>query len=259
MELANMQERYKQYVTNSYDTWLDRFTWNGLYNDMPQNAISIVNFEKQTHSFQNMPVMDSANSFYKVVSKMAQKYVDWCKTKDTYNEEECGDLRNFFMGCVGEYFFMVLLQDVKCLLIKNNAGNLERFDFDNVCPRLVGEDDYGVDLTGMVSRKNDYYNCAIQVKFWNPYIDTMFTNKIAAGVHSDAICNGFIDNEQNKNLVVCWLGDTRRVSKYLKANQKLYKHIVFIDKDALDKSINHTMPQFWMNLHTKLANIELFK
>ena len=82
-----MQERYKQYLTNSYDTWLDRFTWNGLYNDMPQNAISIVNFEKQTHSFQNMPVMDSANSFYKVVSKMAQKYVDWCKTKDTYSED----------------------------------------------------------------------------------------------------------------------------------------------------------------------------
>lgn len=48
-----MENRYNTYTVNKEDTWLDRFTWNGLYNDLPQNAVSIVNFEQETQAFKN--------------------------------------------------------------------------------------------------------------------------------------------------------------------------------------------------------------
>ena len=257
---VNMKDRYESYKADSYNIWLERFTWNGLHNDSPQNKVSIVNFEKQTHAFKNMQVMSNAKSFYKEISKIATKYVEWACTKSVYNDMEKQDLRNFFIGAIGEYFFTILLQDVNCMLIPNQITNkVERYDFDNVCPRLRKENDYGIDLTGMVSIANTYYSCAIQVKFWNPETDTLITNTIASGAFTDALLNNFIDVEQGKNVVVCWLGDTRHVSHYLTDNRKLYKHILFIDKNVLDNSVNDKMPQFWSNLHIKLQNIQVFK
>lgn len=255
-----MENRYNTYIVNKENTWLDRFTWNGLYNDLPQNAVSIVNFEQETQAFKKLAELTDARTFYKEVSKLAMAYVQWCITKDKYDAMEQQDLRNFFMGAVGEFFFMVLLQEVRCILIKNLiTRKIERFDFSYVCPRLEGEIDYGVDLTGKISNGSTYRNCAIQVKFWNPDTDTPITNKIASGVFADAVCNNFIDIRESNNIVVCWLGDTRKVSRFLKENRKLYKHIVFIDMEALDNSVNKSNPFFWKTLREKLINIELCK
>ena len=76
---------------------------------------------------------------------------------------------------------------------------------------------------------------------------------------ADAVCNNFIDITESNNIVVCWLGDTRKVSRFLKENRKLYKHIVFIDMEALDNSVNKSNPFFWKTLREKLINIELCK
>ena len=158
---------------------------------------------------------------------------------------------------LGEFFFTVLMQNVKTILIKNiNTNKLERFDFDYVCPRLVNEIDYGVDLTGMVSRNNSWYNCAIQVKFWNPFTDNMITNTIVSGVDSDACRNHFINPEDNYNIFICWLGTDKNVSRYLKANKLLYKHLVFIDMDVLNINVNNKLPQFWIILNDNIKSIK---
>ena len=108
--------------------------------------------------------------------------------------------------------------------IKN--GKLERYDFKHICPRLLKEQDFGIDLTGMLSYNNKYYPVALQVKFWNPMTDNPITNEIAQKAHSDAICNNFINQNDNKNIVICWLGNTKKVSKYLTLNDKLYEQDV---------------------------------
>lgn len=252
-------DRYNTYINNYKQTWLARFTWNGLYGYTPKNKISIVNFQKQTNALDNINA-SNANELFKQTTNIANLYVNWCKTKGNYNDEEITDLYNFFVGAIGEYFFNYLLNIVKCMLVPNlNTGKLERFDFDNICPRLIDEEDYGVDLTGMVTNEGKYYPCALQVKFWNPFSDTPFTNKIAQSVHSDAILNDFINSADKNNIIICWLGQTNNVSQYLKANQKLYKHIVFIDMKALDNSINNVMPNFWKNFQNELSIIRQMK
>lgn len=257
MTLTNNIQRFNDYISNYNQTWLIRFTWNGLFNDSPQNAISIIKFAKETNIFDNIPTFKNVKDFYKYIKKTANEYVSWCKTKDIYTDDECKDLNNFFTGALGEFFFTVFMQNVKTLLIKNiNTNKLERFDFDYVCPRLVNEIDYGVDLTGMVSRNNSWYNCAIQVKFWNPFTDNMITNTIVSGVDSDACRNHFINPEDNYNIFICWLGTDKNVSRYLKANKLLYKHLVFIDMDVLNINVNNKLPQFWMILNDNIKNIK---
>ena len=141
--------------------------------------------------------------------------------------------------------------------IKN--GKLERYDFKHICPRLLKEQDFGIDLTGMLSYNNKYYPVALQVKFWNPMINNPITNEIAQKAHSDAICNNFINQNDNKNIVICWLGNTKKVSKYLTLNDKLYEHIIFIDMHVLDNCINDNMPNFWDTFLYKLINIKNLK
>jgi len=253
-------DRYNSFIADSNNIWLDRFTWKGLDGRSPKNKVSIVNFEKQTGSFAALEPVVNAKSFFNAISKLAEKYVQWCLTKNIYDDEEQSSLRNFFVGAVGEYFFAYLINNVKCMLIKNHkTDKLERFDFDNVCPRLDGEPDYGIDMTGMVSYGQKYYQCAMQVKFWNPESDTPITNKIASSAFADAVLNEFIDLADKKNIIVCWLGDTRKVSMYLKENTKLYEHIGFIDMYVLDTSVNEHMPNFWNNLYEELKNISVFK
>lgn len=260
MEVSLMQQRFANYANNIKDNWLDRFTWKGLYGDTPKNSISIVNFAKQTNAFENIEDFYNANDFHRIVVKLSKLYIKWIQAKDnSYSDEELINLKNFFLGAIGEYFFMILLDTLKRFIITGKDGKLQLFDFNYIAPRLKNELDYGVDLTGVISHGMSTSKCAIQVKFWDPNIDTPITNKIAQSIHSDAICNNFIDNNENDNIVICWLGDTKNVSKYLYANKALYKHIVFIDNKVLDDSINNQNIIFWQHLKNNLADIKNFK
>ena len=115
--LVNMSERYNQYLNDIKGTWLYRFTWNGLNNKLPQNSISIVNFIKETDIFSNVKFPNNAKGFFNLIKKsLVNMYIDWCLTKNHYNEAEQEDLRNFFVGCMGEYFFYVFLIEVYNLI-----------------------------------------------------------------------------------------------------------------------------------------------
>lgn len=256
----NNSERYSKYIQEKKEIWLDHSTWKGLDGESPKNRISIVNYEKETNSFKNMKLCSNAKELFSVVNNMSKSYIKWCQTKNIYTEEELEYLKKFFIGFIGEYFFTFLINTVKCMIIPNlKTGKVERFDFTDVCPRLKEEDDYGVDLTGMVSYNNKYYPCVFQVKFWNPYKDKLMTVGVAEKAFADGILNNYINRDDNKNVIVCWLGDTRNISKYLVKYEKLYKHVAFIDMKALDNSINNMMPNFWINLHNELSNISVFK
>lgn len=255
-----MKKRFEQYCANKEAIWFDRFVWKGLFGDMPKYSISIVNFAKD-NGFEKIDFDANVNSLKKSIDKLADKYINWVKIKDSsYSEEEYLDMRNFFIGAIGEFFFENLLMNVKCINARNLSDNkIGRYIFDYVAPRLKGEYDYGVDLTGVLSYGMNSVNCAIQVKFWNPYNEGIeLTNKMVQSVHSDAICNNFIDNKESNNIVICWLGNTKQISKYLKANKSLYRHIVFIDSDALDNSINNQNIIFWNNFKEDLKNIKNF-
>jgi hypothetical protein len=253
-----MKDRFVKYSSNKQETWKNRFTWKGLYGDMPKNSTSIIKFAKDG-GLDDIDFQPNAIGLKNTIDKYAVKYVKWVKSKnDTYTEEEYKNMENFFIGAFGEFFFMNILQTVKCInAVSLKEGKVIRYVFDYVAPRLKGELDYGVDLTGIVSHGMDSNNCAIQVKFWNPYNEGIeMTNKVVQSVHSDALCNNFINNDETENIVICWLGNTKQVSKYLKANKHLYKHIIFIDSDALDKSINNQYLIFWDNFKEEIKNIK---
>lgn len=256
-----MENRFNQYLNDYKNCWLDRFTWKGIFGDTPKHSISIVNFAKQTTFLDNIPIVSNVINFHKKINNLSDQYIKWVISIDnSYTQEELEDIKNFFLGAIGEYFFVFLLTENKRILIKTATNSkLQNYDFNYIAPRLKGEYDVGVDLTGVISYGQELHNCALQVKFWNPFIDTPITNKIIQGIHSDAICNNFIDNNENNNIIVCWLGNTQNVSKYLIANKLLYKHIIFIDNNALDNSINYQNKLFWMKLNDALKDIKTFK
>lgn len=256
----NNEERFIEYKNNYNNIWLNHFIWKGLTGLYPQNHISIVNFAKETDVFSNIGKLHNVNDLFNIVTKLSNTYVNWCNTKDNFTKDEKIRIKDFFIGALGEYFFTYVLDELKCMLIPNiKNGKLERYDFKHICPRLLKEQDFGIDLTGMLSYNNKYYPVALQVKFWNPMTDNPITNEIAQKAHSDAICNNFINQNDNKNIVICWLGNTKKVSKYLTLNDKLYEHIIFIDMHVLDNCINDNMPNFWDTFLYKLINIKGLK
>lgn len=256
MEPNNI-ERYKTYISDISNVWKYRFTWNDVDGLNPQNAVSIVKFVKETNVFDTYAIPNNSNDFYKYICKISNYYADWTCTKVSYTDEEKHCIKDFFKGAIGEYFFMTLFEKTVCLeILDEHTKRLKRYDFDNIAPRLIDELDYGVDLTGMVSHDNVYYNCAIQVKFWNPESYYNITTAIAQSAHSDAIDNNFIKQEDNKNIIICWLGTPKNISLYLKRNAKLYRHLLFVDNTVLDRVVNNKIPQFWTYLWEKLKNIK---
>lgn len=256
----NNEERFIEYRNNYSNIWLDHFIWKGLTGLYPQPHISIVNFANETDVFSNISKLHNVNDLFNTVTKLSDTYVNWCNTKDNFTKDEKIKIKDFFIGALGEYFFTYVLDELKCMLVPNiKNGKFERYDFKYICPRLLKEQDFGIDLTGMLSYNNKYYPVALQVKFWNPMTDTPITNEIAQKAHSDAICNNFINQNDNKNIVICWLGNTKKVSKYLILNNKLYEHIIFIDMHVLDNCINDNMPNFWDTFLYKLINIKDLK
>lgn len=122
-------------------------------------------------------------------------------------------IKNHFVGSLGEFFFCFMLNDRKEFLLPYNIGDNTKtaFNFSNVTPRLENEDDFGVDLVGDIEYIDKKNPCAIQVKFWNPVSKKltsdgltrpMFTNEMASGVYTDAVLNGYIDNDSKKSVIV---------------------------------------------------------
>ena len=249
----NIKARYEKYLANEKKIWFDKFIWKGLGGDSSYPKLSIPRFIKDTNHIEILKGVNSAKKLNTKVETLAKKYIAWVNNVDNNitNDEEVS-LCNFFKGVIGEFFFFNFLTDVRTILgydkYEDKKGVVSAFNY--VAPRLLDETDYGVDFTADLNGQS----VAIQCKFWNPNIkDSIITNQIAQGIHSDAIVNGFINEDESNNIVVCWLGTTKEVSKHLKQNKKLYRHIVFIDDVTLTYTINEKNPVFWENFYEKLT------
>lgn len=238
---------------NFNNTWLNRFIYNS------KNSISIIDFEKENNVFQNMKICTDIKEFFNIIDKLSNLYAKWCIKQNTVYIEKQIELQNFFKGAIGEYFFTFFLNHVKCMIIENyKTGNSERFEFEYVYPRLDMKDD-GVDLIGNISYGNEYIPAVIQVKFWSIYNKAKITMDIFQKAIADGIINDFINQSDNKNIVVCWLGNKKDISTEITKNNKYMEHAVFIDKSILDNSINNQMINFCEELKNELCKISLFK
>ena len=233
---------YDLYSNNKKSVWKKRLTWNGLYGDAPQNAINIIKYLKESKTDFLVKLSETRNvkDLRKIVEKESIQYVKWSLSIEPhYSDVEQVKIKDFFIGAIGEVFFICLLSTIGNLRIGNKAVY-----FNKVAP-LTLDNDNGVDGTCIYSVDDKEVSCALQIKFWNPYIDNQITMQIAQGVHSEALNIDAIDNNENKNIIICWLGTDKNVSRYLKSNEKLWQRLIFIDMNTLDRNINDQVPFFW--------------
>lgn len=248
-----METRYNTFKSNENKTWENKLVWRGLYGTSPKPSISMMRFNKET-GLMDFNAIDCVDDFYKKAKSIASKYIKWVKSIDNiYTDCEYNDMYNSFIGGLGEFFFTYLLNEVGRILVKNE-GKVSIYDFKNVCPLLIGEKDFGIDLTGVVNGKN----CVMQVKFWNPYSDEILTTDILQKAYAEGVLNEFINPTEKENVIICWLGDESKISMHLRDNKKLTEHIIFIDKKSLALSADKKECfGFWKTLADKLSNIGL--
>lgn len=251
-----MKTRYETFKENEFETWKYRFTWRGLYGDKAYYAVNVLRFFKENPDLlEVLRGVRNVRTFREKLTKLAKEYVKWANKIEPHTDDELNDLKKFFIGGIGEFFFTGLFNDVKAILKVEN-GVEYRYDFNYTAPRLIGEDDWGVDLTSIVSDIHGDRNCVVQVKFWNPYIKSTIDMDIAASAFTDGVLNNFINPEEEKNIVICWLGDEEKeVSTFLKKNKCLYKHVIFIGKQSLNLTINEKNGIFWDSLVDKLHEL----
>ena len=253
---------YGVYTANKYDIWKKRFVWMKRGKD-PQYRIGIMRFIKETDEFEKVieqGVPTNTDELFNVVTQLADKYVAWANGKDGeiqgYTEEDYDDMRNFFVGAIGEYFFVYLLTEVKCVSCYNKNKEYNRFDFRYTS--LYQGKDFGIDVVSVVSTYLADMSCAIQVKFWNPFNEdetpdmSMFQKLGYEGYR-----NGYADPKQDHNLFLCWLGDESRIFNTIKDNDMLLRSVSVIGKNSLNETVNNRNRFFWNGLFQSLVDFKL--
>lgn len=239
-------ERFEYYSNNKKDVWKSKLTWKGMFGDMPKYSTNLIKFLSQcpTDFWETLSNINNVNSFRNYIDKkVVPKYIEWVKSVEpTYSNAENDDMRNFCIGGFGELFFNCLLSNINSLLVGN-----ELYHFQNIVPTpLKNHDhDFGIDATCSYSVGAKEKDCAIQIKFWNPFAGTHLNMSVVQGVFGQAVAEGLVDPEETKNIIVCWLSTDNEVSTYLKENTALYRHVVFIDAKTLNENINNQVPFFW--------------
>lgn len=255
--MENTVKKYNEYKENKKETWKKRFTWQGLNGREPKHTTSILRFNDETNAFEKIGNdVCTSNKFFEEVSKIADEYVGWVNTKEhEYNERELEDMRNFFVGAIGEWFYYKFVTCIRNVLTLNENGESYLYYFSHVSPTLVSGRDAGVDFTSFA---NDV-SCAMQVKFWNPF-DTKrkvdaFT--MCQKAYADGVIHGFVDASENNTVFVCWLGDESAIYNKL-GNDKAWKNkVVVLGKKCLDMNINNKCKNtFWKKLKNGLCGLK---
>lgn len=240
---------YKKYSDDAVAVWKERFTWKRNGKD-PQYRTSIVQYVKESPDFENVikeGVPTDSAKFFEVISVLAEKYVSWACNKDGYKKTEEKEIRDFFVGAMGEYFFYFLMTDVKCVECCNENNEYNRYDFRYTYPYLV--QDFGIDLVSAVSSKNQGdQSCAIQVKFWNPFNKETPDMSVFQKLGYEAYRKDYADPKKDKNLFFCWLGEESKIYKLLEDNKDLQKSVVVIGHQSLQKTVNNNNNFFWKGL-----------
>lgn len=246
------KERFEYYINNKHDVWLSKLTWKGMYGDMPKYSTNLIKFLSQCSSdfWETLSNITNVNTYRNFIDKkVVPKYIEWVKSVEpTYSNAENDDMRNFCIGAFGEIFFNCLLTNINSLLVSN-----EMYHFQNVVPVPLksSEHDFGVDAVCTYSVGVKEKDCAIQIKFWNPFAGTTLNMSVIQGVFGQAVAEELIKPEETKNVIICWLSTDNEVSSFLKENKALYRHVVFIDAKTLNQNINNQVPFFWRDILPK--------
>ena len=223
-----------------------------MYGDMPKYSTNLIKFLSQCSSdfWGTLSNITNVNTYRNFIDKkVVPKYIEWVKSVEpTYSNAENDDMRNFCIGAFGEIFFNCLLTNVNSLLVSN-----EMYHFQNVVPVPLksSEHDFGVDAVCTYSVGVKEKDCAIQIKFWNPFAGTTLNMSVIQGVFGQAVAEELIKPEETKNVIICWLSTDNEVSSFLKENKALYRHVVFIDAKTLNQNINNQVPFFWRDILPK--------
>lgn len=249
-----MTENYKNYIADYKKYWTERFTWK-QYDKYAKPTISVVNFIKTDLDFISFlkdlknGVIKNVKDFFKVIDKLGDSYVLFCKATYTSalssNDEE--ELKNFFKGSIGEFFFMTFLSESKTIFDERKR----LFKFDDICLPPLTYKDNGVDALCTISNlstKDESHSAAIQFKFWSPFSKEELTlSDHGQKLYAEAIGNDFVDSANTDILIFVWTGNSKRISKQFKTH-KFYNKSVFIDMTSLDTHINDKDINFWTNV-----------
>ena len=244
--------KHKEFIENEFETWKSRFTWCGADGRTPKHTTTIFKFFAETDVLKNIARVCNTTNLYEQLCTMSELYIEWVMSKGRpYKKKEYEDMRKFFIGALGEFFFVELLNEVRCLYIYNTSTKVfDRFDFHYVSPNLTTINDFGIDLTGVA---NDT-PCVFQVKFWNPFGKYAVSMDVFQKADSEGTRNGYIKQEDDNNIFLCWLGGESCGERIIKEN-KVYKNkIVVIGKMSLDASVNERNKLFWDGLYDKLID-----
>lgn len=245
--------KYNNFIKNEIATWKTRFTWMGTDGRTPKHTTTISRFFSETNAIESIATTIDVNTLYQELDSLAERYVEWVQSKGhNYSKRACTDMRNFFIGALGEFFFVELLNEVRCLYIpKPSSNEFKRYDFHYVSPSLSGDRDFGIDLTGVA---NDV-PVVMQVKFWNPFGKTKLPIEVFQKADSEGTRNGYINMSDDNNIFLCWLGSEESGIYPIKGNKVYRNKIVVIGRNTLNFSINNTNKIFWSNLFGKLKKV----
>lgn len=251
--MEKILENYNAYKGSATENWENRLTWMGLNGKEPKHTTTIIRFNKETGALDSMERVMTAQDFYKKSTELATVYTDWVKSKGKqYTEKEYEDMRNFFVGAMGEIFFYRLFEDVKCIMAPDATGTYVRYDFNYVSPTLKDDKDAGVDFTASV---NDVPS-VIQSKFWNPFGRKSMELDIIQKAYAEGISKDLINKDEKANIFICWLGNEDSVFRCTRQYKQYRENVVPIGFKALDVTINNRNKFFWDNLYEFLATLK---
>ena len=257
IKLTNMEniiKHFEKYSSSVEETWKNRFTWKGMTGKTPKHTTSIRKFEEATKAFEKIDPAYTVAGLFSLVDKLSDEYVSWVKSLEKgYTKEEYLDMKNFFIGAIGEYFVTKLLTDVKCLMVSmDGASHFERFDFNYVSPTLSGkESDCGIDIYCVANDKPS----VMQVKFWSPF--KKGSDKVNPVVYQKLFTEGvdheFISTSDENNIFFFWLGSEKTAQMNIIGNETHRgKHLVVIGRLAIAASIDNRNKIFWDNFYNSL-------
>lgn len=113
------------------------------------------------------------------------------------------------------------------------AINSEIYHINNVAP-CMSHGDFGIDATCNLAIDGLDREVVVQIKFWNRFSKFKLNTSIAQAAYAQGCAENIIDQKDDKNTIICWLGNDKNVSNMLKSNKAMYKHLVFIDSRVLD-------------------------
>lgn len=245
-------EKYNTFVESKIETWKARFTWRGLSGKDPKYTTSLDKFFAETGVLSAIKHPKNSAELFTFADSLASFYVDWVKGKDIkYSNKEYEDMKDFCKGAIGEFFFVELLNEVRCVITLSD-GQAIRYDFHYVSPSLKGEKDFGVDLTGVA---NDV-PVVFQVKLWNPFGKERVPVELFQKAAFEGIYNGIINKDDDSNIFLCWLGIENKAYMSAKSNPALKNKVVVIGYDALNGTINNRNQIFWDGFVKSLSEIK---